>query len=101
MARIVAAKLTHRVSFMMALSPLPSAEVARWVRDNVKGALVPDAIIRQLDRAPDPEREGIRLCAELLRELTRIPGVSGANLLALGSLEAIPAAVEASGVRLA
>ena len=31
MARIVASKLTHRVNFIMALSPLPSADSARWV----------------------------------------------------------------------
>ncbi len=99
MARIVASKLTHRASFLMASAPLPSADTARWVRDNVKGALVPDAIIDRLQRARDPEQEGIRICAELLREMTRIPGVSGANLLSLGKLESIPAAIEASGVR--
>lgn len=99
MVRIVASKLTRRVSFMMALSPLPSAEVARWVRDNVKGALVPDRVIEQLEQASDPESEGIRICADLLRELATIPGVSGANLLSLGNLEAIAAAIEASGVR--
>ncbi|MDH3532097.1 MAG: methylenetetrahydrofolate reductase, partial [Gammaproteobacteria bacterium] len=99
MARIVASKLTHRANFIMALSPLPSAAAARWVRDNVKGALVPEAIIERLERAPDPQSEGIEICAELLRELASIPGVSGANLLTLGSLEAVPAAIEASGVR--
>jgi len=99
MARIVASKLTHRTSFIMALSPLPSAEVARWVRENVKGALVPDSVIDRMEQASDPEHEGIEICAELLRELATIPGVSGANLLTLGTLESIPAAVEASGVR--
>ena len=99
MARIVASKLTHRTTFLMALSPLPTADAARWVRDNVKGALVPDAVIDRLQRARDPEQEGIRICAELLREMTTIPGVSGANLLSLGKLESIPAAIEASGVR--
>jgi methylenetetrahydrofolate reductase (NADPH) len=99
MARIVASKLTHRASFLMALSPLPSADAGRWVRDNVKGALVPDAVIDRLQRARDPEQEGIRICAELLQEMTTIPGVSGANLLSLGKLESIPAAIEASGVR--
>lgn len=99
MARIVASKLTHRVSFIMALSPLPSADAARWVRDNVKGALVPEPIIERIEQASDPEREGIAICAELLQELATIPGVSGANLLTLGSLESIPAAIEASGVR--
>ena len=99
MARIVASKLTHRVNFIMALSPLPSADVARWMRDNVKGALVPDSIIERMEQASDPESEGIDICAEMLQELTTIPGVSGANLLTLGKLETIPAAISASGVR--
>ena len=99
MARIVASKLTHRASFIAALSPLPSADMARWVRDNVKGALVPESIIERIEHASDPELEGIEICAELMRELTTIPGVSGVNLVALGKLENIPAAIEASGVR--
>ncbi len=90
MARIVASKLTHRVSFIMALSPLPSADAARWVRDNVKGALVPEPIIERIEQASDPEREGIAICAELLQELATIPGVSGANLLTLGVLNPYP-----------
>ena len=99
MARIVASKLTHRVNFIMALSPLPSADVARWMRDNVKGALMPASIIQRMEQASDPQREGIEICAELMQELAAIPGVSGVNLLTLGNLEAIPAAIDASGVR--
>ncbi len=99
MARIVASKLTHKANFIMALSPLPSADVARWVRDNVKGALVPESVIERVEQASDPEREGIEICAELLQELATIPGVSGVNLLTLGNLETIPAAIDASGVR--
>ncbi len=99
MARIVASKLTHRLYFIMALSPLPSADAARWIRDNVKGALVPESIIERMEQASDPECEGIEICAELLRELATIPGVSGASLLTLGNLETIPAAIDASGVR--
>lgn len=99
MARIVSSKLTHKASFIMALAPLPSADAARWVRDNVKGALVPDAIIRRLEQASDPQTEGIAICAEMLRALTTVPGVSGVNLLTFGNLEAIPSSIEASGVR--
>ncbi len=100
MARIVASKLTHKANFIMALSPLPSADVARWVRDNVKGALVPESIIERVEQASDPECEGIEICAELLQELATIPGVSGANLLTMGKLESIPATIDASGLRL-
>ncbi len=100
MTRIVASKLTHRASFIAVLSPFPSADAARWVRDNVEGALVPESIIERMELASDPEREGIEICAELLQELTTIPGISGANLLTMGRLETIPAAIETSGVRL-
>lgn len=99
MARIVASKLTHKLNFIVALSPLPSADVAHWMRNNVKGALVPESIIKRMEQASDPEREGIEICAQLLQELTTVPGVSGANLLTLGRLETIPAAIDASGVR--
>jgi len=99
MTRIVASKVTRRANFITALSPLPSAEVARWVRDNVKGALVPETIIERMEQAADPETKGIEICAEMLQELATIPGVSGANLLTLGKLETIPAAIDASGLR--
>ena len=99
MRRMVASQLTHRLSFLMALSPLPSAEAARWIRQNVRGALVPSSIIERMERAADPEREGVEICAEMLGELSTIPGVSGVSLLSLGSLDSIPAAVEASGIR--
>jgi len=99
MAHMVASKLTHKIRFIMTLSPLPSADVARWMRDNVKGAIIPNSIVARLEQASDPEREGVEICAELLQELATIPGVSGANLMTLGQLETIPAAIEASGVR--
>jgi methylenetetrahydrofolate reductase (NADPH) len=99
MAHMVASRLTHKVRFIMTLSPLPSADTAQWMRDNIKGAIIPKSIVERLEQASDPEREGVEICAELLQELATIPGVSGANLMTLGHLETIPAAIEASGVR--
>lgn len=99
MARLVASKLPHRARFFAALSPLPSAEAARSMRSNIKGALLPDAIIERLENASDPESEGIDICAELLQEVAKIPGVSGASLITLGGPETITAAIEKSGLR--
>jgi len=99
MRRLVAARLTRRLDFMMALTPLPSADAARWIAENVKAAIMPPAVIERMEGAADPEREGIAICAEMLAELATIPGVSGANLLTLGPLDSIPAAINASGVR--
>lgn len=98
MKRIVANKLTYKTRFLLALSPLPSADVARWVKENIKGALLPDRVIERLENSADPQQEGIKICAELMQEMAEIPGVSGVNLLNFGNLESIPAAIESSNL---
>jgi methylenetetrahydrofolate reductase (NADPH) len=65
----------------------------------LRGAVVPQAVIKRLRQAPDPEREGIEICAEMLRELRDLPGVSGANLMTLGSAECVVRSIELSGLR--
>ena len=99
MERFVAAKLTRNYSVMVSLSPLPSAPTARWVKENMSGSRVPDAFIQRLEDAKSPEQEGIAICAELMQEISGIPGVSGVNLITTGDPEAISAAIQASGLR--
>jgi len=99
MKRFVAAKLTRSYSVMVSLSPLPSAATARWVKENMSDSRIPAAVIQRLEDAKDPEREGIAICAELMLEISEIPGVAGVNLMTTGDPEAIPAAIRASGLR--
>jgi methylenetetrahydrofolate reductase (NADPH) len=99
MARLVAAQLPRRAHVLVGLAPLPSADTARWLRDHVKGPLVPDAVIQRIEQARDPEAAGVEICAELLQEAAEIPGISGANLLTPANLEVIPAAIRAAGLR--
>jgi len=99
MAFLVALRLTHRVRIIVSLATLPSAEMAKWVRDSVRGSVMPDAVIRRFEQASDPEREGIRLCVEFIREIQGIPGIDGVNIVAAGDVATIPAAVRAAGLR--
>jgi methylenetetrahydrofolate reductase (NADPH) len=99
MARLVAAKLMWKFHVLVTLSPLPSADAARRLKEDLPDAIIPDAVIERLDQAGDPEQEGVTICAELLRELAEIPGVSGANLMTPGDPATIGAAIRASGVR--
>ncbi len=87
--------LTDRLFILIGIGPLASA---RWMRDNLWGVVMPDAIIDRLEKAVDAKREGIRICAELLEQLVEIPGVSGAHLMAPLHTDGIPAALEESGV---
>jgi len=99
MQGMVEAKLTWSYSVIVTLAPLPSAETARWLLQNGRNTVIPDALIDRLENTPDAEQEGIAICAELMQEVARIPGVSGINLLTLGNPGAVVAAIEASGLK--
>ena len=52
----------------------------------------------RLDRADDPEREGIAICIEQLSAIAEIPGISGATIMPGANLADIPEIVKAAGL---
>jgi 5,10-methylenetetrahydrofolate reductase len=96
MKRLVATQLTRKATFIVSLTIFSTAAEARWMRDNRPNVLIPDAVVERMARAIDPRREGLDICAEQLSELARIPGVSGANIMATTDLAAIGEAIKAA-----
>jgi methylenetetrahydrofolate reductase (NADPH) len=75
---------------LIGVAPLRSAGSARWMRHNLPGTIIPDAMIKRIERAVDPKAEGKRMCVEYLEEIADIPGVAGAHLMAPGNEAALP-----------
>jgi len=100
MERLVAAQVTWRYSVIVSVTPLPSAETARWVKENLLDSKIPDEVIRRLEQAADPEAEGVAICAETMQQIKEVPGISGVNILSTGSPDLAAAAIDASGLRL-
>jgi len=96
---LVRTKLTWKYAVIVSLAVLPSAKTAIWLKKNLRETKIPIQIVERLQAAADPELEGINICAELMREISEIPGVSGVNLMTMGNSESIPAAIRASGLR--
>ena len=99
MARLVAAKLMWRFNVLVGVAVFPSADAARKLRKMQPDSLIPSPLVKRLAQAKDPESAGVQICAELLRELAEIPGVSGACVMTPGDPATITAAIEASGLR--
>ncbi len=59
-----------------------SARSARWIKEHLFGAIIPDALIERMEGAADQKAEGRRICVELLHEFTQIKGVAGAHVMA-------------------
>ena len=96
---LVRTKLTWKYAVIISLAVLPSAKTAIWMKKNMRETKIPVRLIERLEDAGDAELEGIKICAELMQEISEIPGVSGVNLMTMGNPESIPAAIEASGLR--
>lgn len=99
MRRLVDLKKTWEYSVIVSLTPLPSADTARWLKKQYSDSKIPKAVIERLENAADPRAEGIALCAELMNEVKDIPGISGVNLMTTGEPELLAEAIRASGLR--
>ena len=88
----------ERLFLIVGIGPIPSPKVARWMNANLWGVNVPDALIRRLEQARQPEREGRRICVELLQELAEMKGVAGAHMMGPKQEQAIAEAIAESGL---
>jgi methylenetetrahydrofolate reductase (NADH) len=94
MGRLVQGGLTERLHMLIGVAPLASAKSARWIKNHLKGSVIPDWVVDRLDKAGDPQAEGLAICVDLLREYAEIPGVGGAHIMAPLNEQAIPALIE-------
>ena len=90
--------LEGKVFILVGVGPLASARTATWIRTNVPGVHIPDAVIDRLAGAENPKEEGIRLCVELMQEIREIQGVHGLHVMAYRQEHRVPEIVERSGV---
>ena len=98
MQRVEDLGLIGKVFLLVGVGPLRSAKTAEWMRKNVPGLHIPDAIVKRLAGAQDQAREGRELCIEIIQQLREIRGVSGVHIMAYRQEESVPEIVERSGV---
>jgi methylenetetrahydrofolate reductase (NADPH) len=87
------AGITQNLAVLIGVNPLRSAKSAAWMKNHLYGTIIPDATIARMEKAADPVREGVRICVELIEELSTIPGVAGVHIMAPGNDAAIPEVV--------
>ena len=98
MDQVEALGLFGKVYILAGVGPLRSAKTAEWMRKNVPGMHVPDAIIKRLSGAQDQAREGRNICVELIQSMREIRGVSGVHIMAYRQEEAVAEIVDNSGI---
>lgn len=90
--------LPQRAFLLAGIMLVRSPESAAYMRDNIKGVGMTEAVIDRLAAAADPAAEGLRLAVDTIRAVRDEPGVAGIHLMSISWSRAIPQVVEAAGL---
>jgi methylenetetrahydrofolate reductase (NADPH) len=96
LARLSELRITGELLILVGIVPLRSAKSARWIKEKLFGAIIPDAIIKRMQEARDPTAEGRRICLEMVAELADIPQVAGCHIMAPGNDDLVPGIIIAA-----
>ncbi|TFG48255.1 MAG: hypothetical protein E4H33_04505, partial [Anaerolineales bacterium] len=110
----------HKETYILAgVGPLKSPGMAKYMKNNVPGILVPDEVIDRMtnagkewaDKKPSDlsleekkaraeawQTEGIQVCIDLIKDIQKIEGVAGVHLMAIEWEEAVKPIVEGAGL---
>ncbi|MFH1689873.1 MAG: methylenetetrahydrofolate reductase [Candidatus Eisenbacteria bacterium] len=90
--------LHERVKILVGILPTRSHKALEYMRDNVSGMIVPEALIERLRSASDPAEEGVRAACELIAEVRDVDGVAGVHLMPVMWESITPRVVEEAGL---
>ena len=89
----------EKVYILVGLVPLKSYKAALYLHEKVPGIVIPEYILRRLEKAGEkaPE-EGIRIALELIDSIRKKRGVNGIHLMTLGWESVVERIVTESGL---
>jgi 5,10-methylenetetrahydrofolate reductase len=111
--------LHQQVSILAGVGPVKSPGMARYMKNEVPGILVPEEIIDRMQAAGEPwagkktadmskeekkaraeawKQEGIQICIELIQQLRQVEGVAGVHIMAIEWEEAVKPIIEGAGL---
>ncbi|MEE9324444.1 MAG: methylenetetrahydrofolate reductase, partial [Dehalococcoidia bacterium] len=90
--------LDERVYILAGVCPVKSARGLAYMRDSLAGMRIPAEVVKRMQSARDPEREGIELAIETIAQIRAIKGVKGVHIMAVGWDEAVPILLRECGL---
>ena len=92
--------LVEQVHILPGITPLKSAQMARYMSTRVAGMDIPEDVVERVAGVPRGEAtaEGIRICLETIQELRETKGVRGVHIMAIESEERVAETIQAAGL---
>ena len=90
--------LHKKIAILGGVTPIKSLGAAKYMKNNVSGITIPDALIDRLKGAEDKKAEGLTIAVETIQRLKEIEGVAGVHIMAIAWEEKVPEIVERAGL---
>ena len=92
--------LHEKCAILAGVTPLKSAGMAKYMKNNVPGMDVPDSLIERIKGVPKEKQaeEGVKICVEMIQRLKEIPGVRGIHIMAIEWEQKVSEIAEAAGL---
>ena len=92
--------LHEKCAILAGVTPFKSVGMARYMKNQVPGMDVPDAMIERMKAVPKEKQseEGIKICVETIQRLKEIPGVRGIHIMAIEWEEKVSEIAKAAGL---
>ncbi len=100
MQRVRDLGLHEKVFILVGVGPLRSERAAEFMRSNVPGVHIPDAVVERLRKTPKAQKqaEGKRICVEIIQQVQEIEGIAGVHVMAYRQEELVAAIIEEAGL---
>lgn len=92
--------LHEKAHILAGVTPLKSARMARYMKEQVAGMDLPEALLDRMEKTPASKQreEGLRIAVETVEALKNVPGVHGIHIMAIEWEDAVPKLVESCGL---
>jgi methylenetetrahydrofolate reductase (NADPH) len=97
--QVVDLGLHDQAAILAGVMPVRSVKALIWMKERVPGMKIPEALMRRMDQARNPEEEGIALAIEQIRELREMRGIRGIHIMPSHWESVLPAILGGAGLR--
>jgi methylenetetrahydrofolate reductase (NADPH) len=98
MTRVTDRGLHEQVKIIIGITPLKSAKMAERMYGDVPGVQLPEALLKRMQGAADPQEEGIAIALETIDAARNITGVAGIHLMPVFWESVVPVIAERTGL---
>lgn len=90
--------LSEKVAILAGVLPVKSARALKYMKNNVSGMSIPDELVERMEKAENPQEEGVKICVEIIEQVRQIPGIRGVHIMPVMWESIVPTLVERAGL---